>query len=219
MAVFNFFPFQKLIFCHFCNCKKWNLVKRNFVNLIYLISRFFGLDIFKFSSSLCHVLTHGDRADFHIFVSVIRNSQKYKSTYYVTQYLEIPIAHDVICGSPLTINPNHILSGGEFFHCTRHLRDNLTRYVSKTIGCDGKLTNRITNSFFDPEIGLASSKTMKEFHQRQLKIPTSVFGQHVKHQKYMIDFIARVQRYVVEPRLRNKFVPIGNLYITQRTKT
>ena len=40
-AVLNFFPVQKLILCHFRNCKKWNLVKINYVKLIYLISRVF----------------------------------------------------------------------------------------------------------------------------------------------------------------------------------
>ena len=47
LAVLNFFPVQKLIFSHFLNCKKWKLAKKNFVKLIYLISRvFFGLDFF-----------------------------------------------------------------------------------------------------------------------------------------------------------------------------
>ena len=41
LAVLNFFPVQKLIFCHFWNCKKWNLSKHFFVKLICLISRGF----------------------------------------------------------------------------------------------------------------------------------------------------------------------------------
>ena len=41
MAVFNFFPVQKLIFGHLWNCKNWNLVKKFFLKLIYLISLFF----------------------------------------------------------------------------------------------------------------------------------------------------------------------------------
>ena len=34
MAVLNFFPVQKLIFGHFRNCKKWNLIKKNF-SIVY----------------------------------------------------------------------------------------------------------------------------------------------------------------------------------------
>ena len=50
LAVLNFCPLQKLIFGHFWNCKKWNLVKtNNFVKLIYLFSQgFFGMDFFNF---------------------------------------------------------------------------------------------------------------------------------------------------------------------------
>ena len=67
MAVLNFFPVQKLIFGHFWNCKKWKLVKKNFVKLIPLISRvffFFGLDYFKFSGPLCY-----DKLSVSLFVS------------------------------------------------------------------------------------------------------------------------------------------------------
>ena len=41
LAVLNFFPVQKLIFDHFWNHKKWNLGKKNFLKLIYLISQAF----------------------------------------------------------------------------------------------------------------------------------------------------------------------------------
>ena len=37
----HFFPVQKLIFGHFWNCKIWNLAKKNFMKLIYLISQVF----------------------------------------------------------------------------------------------------------------------------------------------------------------------------------
>ena len=43
-----------MIFGRFWNCKKWNLAKKFFVKLIYLISQvFFGPDFFKFSGPLC----------------------------------------------------------------------------------------------------------------------------------------------------------------------
>ena len=48
LAVWNFFLVQKLIFGHFWNCKKWNLVKKNFVKLIYLIARGFFWTFLKF---------------------------------------------------------------------------------------------------------------------------------------------------------------------------
>ena len=63
MAILNFFPVQKLIFGHFRNFKKWILVKKNFVKLIYLITRVFlawtclnflahsSTFVYKFSSS------------------------------------------------------------------------------------------------------------------------------------------------------------------------
>ena len=42
LVVLNYFPVQKLIFGHFWNCEKWNLVKKNlFVKLIYLIRQVF----------------------------------------------------------------------------------------------------------------------------------------------------------------------------------
>ena len=54
MAVLNFFPVQKFIFGHFWNCKKWNLVKKKLVKLIYLISQVFSAwTFFKFSGLLC----------------------------------------------------------------------------------------------------------------------------------------------------------------------
>ena len=40
-TVLNFFPVQKLIFGHFRNRKKWNLVKKNF---------FREIDLFDFTS-------------------------------------------------------------------------------------------------------------------------------------------------------------------------
>ena len=44
-----------MIFGHFWKCKKWNLPKKLFVKLIYLISRvFFYLDFLKFSGPLWH---------------------------------------------------------------------------------------------------------------------------------------------------------------------
>ena len=33
LAVLNFFPVQKFIFGHSCNCKKWNLVKKFFCEI------------------------------------------------------------------------------------------------------------------------------------------------------------------------------------------
>ena len=53
LEVLNFFPVQKLIFGHFWNCKKWNLVKKNFVKLIYLISWVFYL-AWTFLNFLAH---------------------------------------------------------------------------------------------------------------------------------------------------------------------
>ena len=42
LAVLNFFPVQKLIFGHFWNCKKWNLVKKIFSsNCIFGIFKLF----------------------------------------------------------------------------------------------------------------------------------------------------------------------------------
>ena len=56
LAVLNVFPIQKLIFGHFWNSKKWNLVKKNFfVKLIYLISWVFAAWTF-FSGLLCSSL-------------------------------------------------------------------------------------------------------------------------------------------------------------------
>ena len=55
LAVLNFSPLQKLIFDHFCNSKKWNLVKKNFfceIDLFDFMS-IFGMDFFKFSGPLC----------------------------------------------------------------------------------------------------------------------------------------------------------------------
>ena len=50
LAVLNFFPVQKLIFGHFWNCKKWNLVKIKFLEIdLFDFTIFFGLDFFKFS--------------------------------------------------------------------------------------------------------------------------------------------------------------------------
>ena len=58
LAVLNFFPIQNMIFGHIWNGNKWNLVKKYFVKLIYLISRvFFGLDFLKFSGQLCRAQT------------------------------------------------------------------------------------------------------------------------------------------------------------------
>ena len=43
-----FSPVRKMIFGHFCNCKRWNMVKKNFMKLIYyLISRVFLAWIFQ----------------------------------------------------------------------------------------------------------------------------------------------------------------------------
>ena len=43
------FPAQKLIFGHFWNWKKWNLVKKNYLwNWFIRFHEFFGLDLFKF---------------------------------------------------------------------------------------------------------------------------------------------------------------------------
>ena len=57
LAVLNIFPVQKLIFGHFWNCKKWNLVKTKFVKLIYLISRvFLAWTFFKFSGLLWGII-------------------------------------------------------------------------------------------------------------------------------------------------------------------
>ena len=54
LVVLNFFPVQKLILGHFWNCKKWKLVKKFFVKLIYLISRvFLACTFFRFSGPLC----------------------------------------------------------------------------------------------------------------------------------------------------------------------
>ena len=53
LAVFIFFPVQKLIFGHFWNCKKWNLVKKKFCEIdLFDFMSFFGLDFFKFSGPL-----------------------------------------------------------------------------------------------------------------------------------------------------------------------
>ena len=50
MAVSTFFLFQKLIFGHFWNCKKWNLVKKKCVKLNYLFDfmSFFWPGLFYF---------------------------------------------------------------------------------------------------------------------------------------------------------------------------
>ena len=52
LAVLNFFPIQKMIFGHFWNCKKWNLVKKNSWNWFIWFHKFFGLEFLKFSSPL-----------------------------------------------------------------------------------------------------------------------------------------------------------------------
>ena len=47
------FLVQKLIFGHFWNCKKWNLVKIKFREIdLFDFTSFFGLDFFKFSGPL-----------------------------------------------------------------------------------------------------------------------------------------------------------------------
>ena len=43
LAVLNFFPVQKLIFGHFCNCKKWIFFVK-FINILF--HEFFCLDFF-----------------------------------------------------------------------------------------------------------------------------------------------------------------------------
>ena len=35
LVVLKHFPVQKMIFGHICNCRKWNLVKKKLVKLIY----------------------------------------------------------------------------------------------------------------------------------------------------------------------------------------
>ena len=46
-------PVQKLIFGHFWNCKKWNLVKNIFYeNDLFDFTSFFGQDFFKYSGPL-----------------------------------------------------------------------------------------------------------------------------------------------------------------------
>ena len=52
LAVLHFFPVQKLIFGHYCNWKKWNLVKKNRGIDLLDFTSFFGLDYFKFSGPL-----------------------------------------------------------------------------------------------------------------------------------------------------------------------
>ena len=50
---FKLFSCSKIDFWPFLKLQKRNLVKKNFVKLIYLISRVFGLDFFNFSGPLC----------------------------------------------------------------------------------------------------------------------------------------------------------------------
>ena len=47
----NFSLVEELVFGHFWNCKKWNLVKHFFRECGFM--RFFCLDFFKFSGQLC----------------------------------------------------------------------------------------------------------------------------------------------------------------------
>ena len=56
LAVLNFFPVQKMIFGHFWNGKKWNLVRKNYMKLIYFISRVFLAWTLKFSGPLCYFM-------------------------------------------------------------------------------------------------------------------------------------------------------------------
>ena len=53
LAVLNFFLVQKLIFGHFWNCEKWNLVEIFFREIdLFDFTSFLGLDILKFSGPL-----------------------------------------------------------------------------------------------------------------------------------------------------------------------
>ena len=53
LAVLNFFPVQELIFGHFWNCEKWNLVEKIIHEIDNIwFHEFFGLDFFKFSGLL-----------------------------------------------------------------------------------------------------------------------------------------------------------------------
>ena len=54
--VLNFFPVQKLIFVHFRNCKKWNLVKKIFREIdLFDFTSFLAWTFFKFSGLLTPV--------------------------------------------------------------------------------------------------------------------------------------------------------------------
>ena len=58
IAFLAVFPVQKLIFDHFWNCKKWNLVKKIIREIdLFDFTSFFGLDFFNFLAH-CDVLEH-----------------------------------------------------------------------------------------------------------------------------------------------------------------
>ena len=81
MAVSNFFLVRKLIFGHFLNCKKWNLAKKNFVILIYLISRVFWPGIFL------NFLAHSDQVKYKC---LRRPENQTKTTVLIVSYSVAP---------------------------------------------------------------------------------------------------------------------------------
>ena len=77
LAVLNFFPVQKLIFGHFWNCKKWNLVKKIFSwnwfiwfheffwpGLFYIFwPTVYHLIVYFWVKAICLYLSDGDEMD------------------------------------------------------------------------------------------------------------------------------------------------------------
>ena len=73
--VLNFFSVQKLIFSHFWNCKKWNLVKKIF--FVKLIWVFLAWTFFLFSSPLCNTTAFLDKKSDKKEMALLINDYKF----------------------------------------------------------------------------------------------------------------------------------------------
>ena len=57
LVVLNFFPVQKLIFGHFRNCKKWNLVNKKFCEIdLFVFTSFFWPALFLNFLAYCDTI-------------------------------------------------------------------------------------------------------------------------------------------------------------------